>query len=552
MEPPRRPRRATSPGAPAAGPRSSSAGASVLSWLTAFGQRLGTLATKPTTRVGLIGLALLFTGLSANLGARTPAYYNVDETAHVGYLASISRGHLPEIEDRSTVPQPDPELASRLAAAPPTLKTIWVANHPPGAYLPAVPIVWLTNALGVHSAVPVALRIAGIAFGVAALGFAYLLGREVSDGDERAGLLAAALMGFVPHLAYVSGTGFTDSASLAGGLAVTWMAVRMIRLGFTRHRTYWLAAFVAVAWSTRLTSAVLAVLTVAVLGLLAPRGRAKFLAIAILPAVAVAGWSYLRTQRLYGDPAASEYLLGRFDLQDPTSVPTVFTQGDRWDGIIQGLAFSAPPYRYALDYIWFRLLKVAVIGTVLTVVAAPAVRWLRSDPRPRLSWKRFDDRGTGKVGVCSAAVVGLSIVLPFVFMAQHMAGGGGEHSRYLLPIVPAITAIIARAVFSLPRQAAKITSIVLVALGGILDVQVLRRYQLPQFYADPPKLWTDALLPSTVSTLAATFALVGFVLVMWAMSVPPDTHFLQGSGAPARDAKRSQPPKPAASPVSRR
>ena len=145
--------------------------------------------------------------------------------------------------------EPDPALVSRLKGTPDDQKTVWVSNHPPGAYLPAVPLAWAVTALGYESALPATLRIAGIIAGLFAVGFAYLLGREVSNGDERAGLLTAAITVCVPTFTYVSGTGLTDAASFGAGLAVTWMAVRMIRLGYTTHRTYWLAAFVTLSRS---------------------------------------------------------------------------------------------------------------------------------------------------------------------------------------------------------------------------------------------------------------------------------------------------------------
>lgn len=511
--------------------------------LRAFLDELGTLALRPTTRVGLVGVALLFMGFSANLMARTPAYYNTDETAHVGYLSSLSRGHLPEIEDRTDTSNPDRSLASRLEAAPSSLETVWVANHPPGAYLPAVPIVWVTDVLGAEGAVPVALRTVGILFGTVAVGFAYLLGRELAEGNERAGLLAATITASAPHLAYVSGTGLTDSASLAGGLAVTWMAVRMIRLGFTRHRLHWLAAFVTVAWATRLTSAVLAVATVALLTLFVRRHRLRFAVIALLPAVVVTGWYYLRVQGLYGDPAASTYLLNRFDLETPTSVGSTLTQGDRWDDILRGLLFSAPPYRYAVDYVWFRVMKVVAVVAIIGAAAAPVVRWLRSDPRPPITRRSLDDRGTGKVGLCSASVVALSIVLPFAFMTQHMAGGGGDHSRYLLPVVPAAAAIIARVVWSLPRKAAQTITLVLVALAAIVDLQVLRTFHLPQFYESRPALWSERLLSPAFGTLAATVAIVGLGLAVWAMTVHPSTRFFGDEPAVRRDRPRPARPR---------
>lgn len=509
-----------------------------------FVQRLGTLATKPTTRTGLVALALVFVGLSANLMARTPSYYNLDETAHVGYLSALSEGHLPEIETPIEVQEPDPGLDSRLKGAPDDQKTVWVANHPPGAYLPAVPLAWASNALHYEAALPATLRIAGIIAGVFAVGFAYLLGREVNDGDERSGLLTAAITVCVPTFTFVSGTGLTDAASFAAGLAVTWMAVRMIRLGYTSHRTSWLAAFVALAAATRLTSAVIAGATVLALTAFAKRDRLRFAAAALLPAVLLTGWWYLRIQREYGDIAASDYLLTRMDQNrgETYSIASALTDGTRWDDIIRGLLLSAPPYRFMLGYAWYRLAKVALVGAVVTVLATPLVRYLRQPDRAPISWRRLDDRGTGKTGVCAAVVLAISALLPFLFMAQHLAGGGGRHSRYLLPMVPVIAAVLARGVRMLPAAAHRWTRVGVVAIGALLSFQLIRYLKLPQFYPVVNQLWVEPLLSPSVATLAAALAIVGFAGVFWAISADEDAVLLPTAPAPARQPMPSTSP----------
>jgi len=514
-------------------------------WLQHFFQRLSGLAVKGTTRAGLLALALVFVGLSGNLMARTPSYYNIDETAHVGYLSSLAKGHLPEIETPIEVDQPDPGLDSRLEDAPRDQKTVWVANHPPGAYLPAVPLVWLTNALGVESALPVDLRIAGIFTGLFAVGFAYLLGREVCDGDERAGLLAAAITVFVPTFTFVSGTGMTDAASFAAGTAVTWMAVRIIRLGFTSHRTSWLAAFVTLAAFTRLTSAVIAVITVLVLAAMAKRDRLRFLATALLPAAALTGWYYFRVQRLYGDVAASDYLLTRMDERRgaQSSFASAMTSGWLWDDIQRGLVMSAPPYRFMFSYVWFRLLKVTVVGTVLAVVATPIIRYFRQSPRPPFDWRRLDDRGTGRTGACAAIVLVLTVVLPFIYMGQHLAGGGGRHSRYLLPMVPVLAAVIARGTWMLPAAAARWVRLGVIAIGAVISYHLLRYLKLPQFYPIVNPLWLETLLPSTVSTLAAAVAIVGFAGLFWSFAVDEDAVLIPAAPTPSRGSRSRPAPR---------
>jgi predicted membrane-bound dolichyl-phosphate-mannose-protein mannosyltransferase len=483
---------------------------------------------------------LVFAGLSVNLMARTPSYYNLDETAHVGYLSSLTQGHLPEIETPIEVERPDPGLVSRLKGAPADQKTVWVANHPPGAYLPAVPLAWTTNALGYESALPVTLRIAGIIAGLCAIGFAYLLGREVSDGDERAGLLTATITVCVPTFAFVSGTGLTDAASFAAGLAVTWMAVRMVRLGYTTHRTYWLAAFVTLAAATRLTSAVIAVLTVFALTVFAKRERLQFLLAALLPAALLTGWWYLRIHRQYGDVAASDYLLSRMGQNrgETYSVVSALSDGTRWDDVVRGLIMSAPPYRFMFDYVWFRLAKVTLFAAVVAVLVTPAVRRYRAPDRAPLSWQRLDDRGTGRTGICAAVILAISAVLPFVFMAQHLAGGGGRHSRYLLPMVPVVAAVLARGVWMLPTVARRWARIGTVAVGAIVSFLLLRYLKLPQFYSIVNQLWIQPLLPTYVATLAAAAAIVGFVGLFWSITADEDAVLL---AAPAPRAKAKAP-----------
>ena len=92
--------------------------------------------------VGLVALSLWCS--SASLAVSMPAFFGVDESAHLGYVASLAERRLPEIED----PFPSGRYRvldrlierHRLAGGGPNGRdVVWVANHPPGFYLLALP-----------------------------------------------------------------------------------------------------------------------------------------------------------------------------------------------------------------------------------------------------------------------------------------------------------------------------------------------------------------------------------------------------------------------------
>jgi hypothetical protein len=148
----------------------------------------------------------------------TPLWDVPDEVGHFAYVADLADGRgIPRV-GQSTIP---PALVAAWKgrgedAATPN----WIAIHPPGYHLAAVPFLWAARAITGNLAWQVRLtRLSSALFGAAALPVFFLILREAGV-DALASIAAAAGVGFVPMYSHMSAGVSNDVLSaLLGGLA---------------------------------------------------------------------------------------------------------------------------------------------------------------------------------------------------------------------------------------------------------------------------------------------------------------------------------------------
>jgi hypothetical protein len=176
------------------------------------------------------------------LALRAGPWRWADEHAHTGYLVTLAEGDLPTLDTPIAVPSGATEMEILLALAPPVedgpnpRHQVWVANHPPGSYLPALPGAWIAVRNDGGAQILLWQRFANVVGGSLVVGFAGLLGRELS-GRWSVGAIVAGLTALSPHLAGTTASGLTDGLSTAALVATLWATIRALRRGFDAGST---------------------------------------------------------------------------------------------------------------------------------------------------------------------------------------------------------------------------------------------------------------------------------------------------------------------------
>ena len=180
--------------------------------------------------------------------------------------------------------------------------------------------------------------------------------------------------------------------------------------------------------------------------------------------------------------------------------------------------------------VWFRVAElvaaVGVVGAVVLVVAgrrrsgAPDGSGARTPSPPARAW-------------AAAAALG---AVPVVLTAQHAAGGGNPHPRYLLPAVPVLAAAVALATV---RLAGRVGAAVLVTALAVLTAAQTRASIL-DLRGDPLAAPGSPLAAPVgtgwVPALGTAAAALGLALVLASLLRPAVVSLGRGDG-PSRSAQ---------------
>ena len=429
-----------------------------------------------TARPGLVGVlaaVAVLVGGSWYQATVTPPYRFIDEQAHAGYVLAIQSGELPHIDTAIDGEAGGVALRTRLAREPQRRRDVWVANNPPLTYVVAAVPAAATRTLGLPGGPLLGLRLVNIAAAAVAVALSYLLARDLAGGDRTVGLVAAGLVAATPHLGFVASLGFNDGTALLATTGVLWALARVAGAGappgaaLDRSRVIQLGIWCAAAALTRPMALVLALVAGALaLALiwwrrLAPVGwAAAWLA---LPTAVGAGWFYVLNVVRYGDPTGSEALFEKFLRTDQGSLWDNLWLRGVWEAAVRTITTRRLEAPLPGDpYGWYRVsLAVLVVGVV---GAAALVAWsgIRNRAGQPARASRLDP--ADPLPVIAWVAVALTSLVPLVLTAQHRAGGGAPHPRYLLPMVPVVAAAVALTVVRLGTRWAGIALVALVGL----------------------------------------------------------------------------------------
>ncbi len=434
---------------------------------------VATTSTSPAWRTRLkahqaaLGILALHLLLGVLYSTITPAWEAHDEWAHFKYVEYVAQQRqLPPAGVRLTTEYTFDEatqpplyyLLAALAILPidtddqirPLVNPFATTGTGQGGVNMAVhdPLVegwpWRGTILALHVA-----RLVSVFIGTLALAATYAIARLLTPPGSASPqavrlipLLALSIHAFSPQWLFISSVVTNDALIGALGGAALYFALRLVLRPLTVAAVIGLAASVGLALLTKYTA--LAFLPVALLALIGAgirelrRRRASgwqiagALAAFLLTLVALAGWYFVRNWQLYGrlasrDPHSEASFWSRL------AEPTTLLQGLAWDKTPGMLVYGFRTFWASFGWgnveaaswvywLWAGLCLAGLVGFLA---------WLGSNP----------GRGRRWAGILLLVQIGFSVALPMYRELLH--GQEFLRGRYLLPILPAVSVVVA-------------------------------------------------------------------------------------------------------------
>lgn len=450
-----------------------------------------------------MAVILTFVGMGASAAMQQPPFVAPDESAHLAYATSVAHGHVPAITDVPTIDADAVQWrAEQRSAKDRTHRMIWVANHPPGHYLAAAPLVWIAELTHRADGGLLFMRLLNVAFAAVGIMFTYLLGAEIASGRRSVGVMAAALAGLLPYGHVVFGEGLNDGLAFAAGTAVVWAGVRALRRRSSRRELVLLGVCATAAAGARTVTMLLAVavvLTVAGFTLISRagwgrgdgrvRGGGRVVLFGLGPPAVLVGWFYVRIAARYGDIGASAFLLDMFGRRRRGSIAEMLTWGHTWSDLYhrlfsQYLVISTPTPVF-VDLLG----ALAIIGVVLALVMG------RLGSGPGVLPRRLDRRA-------ALLLVG-GVALTWLTTAQHVSNGGNAYARYFFPSLGCLAVL---AVIGLDRLVPRLLPAAAVALLAVRAVRSMRHDVDPTAITRPRDRGQGGVMPAVLQVLPGSDA----------------------------------------------
>ena len=468
--------------------------------------------------VGLIAAVLVLVGGAWYQAVVTPAYYSADEPGHVGYVLAIQGGDpLPEIDDEIPLDGGGPEIAARLAATSESRRQMYVAKSPPWPYAIAALPAAVSRGLGLPGGALFGLRFTNLLGGAIAVVATYALGRELSGGDRRVGLVAAGTLAALPYLGFDVALGMIDGIALAATTVTLAILARICRRGPERAAIIALGLAAAAGTGIRAMSMVECAAACAVaLGIVLWRRTVPVVWATLwlaVPAALTSGWYYVLNRVRYGDVTATDYLVSIHDRRPAGSLFDVLTDDRMWRAMTRVLVLRRGNTAVRVEPQWWLSVLGVVLGAglagTLLLVGLGVIRSRRGGTgRPVLP--ALDPTGEPPSALAWAAMAGF-VVVNVGLVAEHVSNGGSPQIRYLMPSLPIVVTMVGLVAVRVSRWIG-IGLIVAVAV-----VQALQLHPLRDSFASRLPAGMDAapIGPSWVSGAGLAVAvLAGIVLVV--------------------------------------
>jgi hypothetical protein len=435
--------------------------------------------TFDVSLVGIVVAGLLFGALATAVAFRLPPLFGADERPHLSYVASLTSGQLPTLDD----PLPADDERFRIISAPAdggdpqrAGPVFFVAHHPPLYYAVVAGPVWLSTHVG-PNAPALMMRLLNVTFmslGVMAIGWS--AAQMFPSRARQVGTLAAALMAVTATAVGNAALGYNDGLAVLLVATSLGLMARVMRFGPSGPLVGVAAGLAAASFLTR--AALFPVVGGLALAVLVGAWRHRrdrwlvrgVIAASIVPLAAfvTSGWFYLRNVRLYGNPTGAGYAAEELGRTTHRSLGDVLFDYQHHKRMWRRLFGHVPD-----QYVEHPQASWLVLGLVLVVLFGGALglwRWWRGrDVQSRATEEPVENTlGLGGLVFAGYAVAAI------VSVADYVQQGGGQHGRYYLVVLPLVCATVARAIVELPFR----RWVALLTFGAILTVTIrqLRRY----------------------------------------------------------------------------
>ncbi|MBG6097576.1 hypothetical protein [Nocardioides luteus] len=445
---------------------------------------------------GLIANLITCAGVCAGYALSSPLYGTKDEVAHVDHAYQLWHGTLIAIGEPMRMPQ----------IWGYTLPFDWTGQHPPLFYLLLAPVVGPLTDAGHLLAAGLAAR--GITLLITCLVVAAVMWatRQIVPSRPEVALAAGLATALSPALTRLGGVVFNDNLFVLWVTLLVGQTVWLLRHGPRTRGVVLFGLYAAAALGTRLPGVVFIGLCATTLGLVwlftGPRrdwAGVLRLGIAVLLAVAVNAWFYVRNFRATGNWSGMQTDLvgkpgGPLQEREVRSVLDVATDPDIWHQLL------IPP----------ALQEHVVIGAVLTI--GPLVLGLVVGLRA-LSRERREP-----VRVASALLLLALTAVIVAIQLDYAAGGGGAYWRYLLPLTIVTSLLTALGLTATPRLAGPLAGVWAAATYAVFVAHIAPPNPSGGDLATAPVFQTAAWVTAGVAGVACAVGVATVLLVAVARS----------------------------------
>lgn len=445
---------------------------------------------------GLIANLITCAGVCAGYALSSPLYGTKDEVAHVDHAYQLWHGTLIAIGEPMRMPQ----------IWGYTLPFDWTGQHPPLFYLLLAPVVGPLTDAGHLLAAGLAAR--GITLLITCLVVAAVMWatRQIVPSRPEVALAAGLATALSPALTRLGGVVFNDNLFVLWVTLLVGQTVWLLRHGPRTRGVVLFGLYAAAALGTRLPGVVFIGLCATTLGLVwlfaGPRrdwAGVLRLGIAVLLAVAVHAWFYVRNFRATGNWSGMQTDLvgkpgGPLQEREVRSVLDVATDPDIWHQLL------IPP----------ALQEHVVIGAVLTIgpLVLGLVVGLRAFSRERREPVRV---ATGLLLLALTAVI-------VAIQLNYAAGGGGAYWRYLLPLTIVTSLLTALGLTATPRLAGPLAGVWAAATYAVFAAHIAPPNPSGGDLATAPVFQTAAWVTAGVAGVACAVGVATVLLVAVARS----------------------------------
>jgi 4-amino-4-deoxy-L-arabinose transferase-like glycosyltransferase len=416
-----------------------------------------------------------------------PVFEAPDEQAHWQYARYLRVNKRLPFYDKQSQEANSPPLYYVVIAPfaaytdiPPSLN--W--NGPDGRAIPALPRLYQNSYSDYVRYWPIrAARLATVLISLITVFFCYASGVEAT-GRVTTGLLAGALVAFLPQFTFRGMNVSNDAMVTAMSSVVLYCLVRMIKQGVTQKRAIAGAIGIAAAFLSK-TSAIFLPIPFAIVVLSQEedwKTRLKALAVLSISFLLVAPW-LIRNQLLYGDPLVQKAMLMAVDFlvsQKSISSPYfihVFPQGFAVSLVGVFGWFSLWPPKWLYHFFWL-------------TAAAGFAGWLIAGIRG-LAGARPDASGSApQIDRRLAAVLASMPLLNLIVVIYINLTFDQPQGRYMFPSLPALALLVAVGLEYLPRWTSGMSRCLAVALA-LVNAYIVIRVVLPAYWPPPAMAFSE-------------------------------------------------------------